>query len=907
MMRMPPLRTQASPASPRRARWMRLLLLAPLLGAVPSATAQPPRPATATTFRTPYLDRTGVVRWRDDNKEVTLFGANYVLPSASDFRAAGYLGLDRRKMIDEDMAHFARMGWDGLRLTFWGDWESSDREGNLIANEHLDLLDYLIAKARERGIYMLFSPIQTYNAGWPDALVDSAFPGFARHYSRGDLGTKPEAIAAQANYLRQILDHVNPYTGTALKNEPSILFIELVNEPWHHSEDVAGSVRYIDTLARAIRATGCTKLLFYNVSQDFAIGESIRKSSVPGLTFGWYPTGLNSGHELEGNYLRTVDAYPDMPRPELARMPRLVYEFDSADMLTGYMYPAMMRAFRTGGVQLALMFSYDMLGTASRNLGWQTHYLNLAYTPRKAMSAIIGAEVMRRLPRGQTYGAYPRNTRFGDFRVSYEENLGELVAPDAFLHTGPTRSVPPDLKRLTRIAGVGSSPMVAYDGTGIYFLDKVRDGVWRLEVYPDAVPVEDPFALPSATKIVTRAIDRSWPMRITLPDLGGAFHVQAVTAGIPGRRRAVEAGFDVRPGVYMLSAGDGVDAATLPSPVPHVGFAEYHPPPRDTLGLRVIALGRPEYLSGNDVAISARVVDTTPPDSVTLSIRATGTGQFRRYRMQAPGPDARQSTRADEYRASIPPGQVSEGAYEYAITVSRGSSATTFPENIPGRTWDWNFDGRRFWKTNIVRGDTPLRLFVPGDDATRLAFTRIGDDVRRGLFRLTTSGRSGAPAFHLELPVMNGRSPEDYSASLVVAERIAARENAINRARALMLDLRGLGARQVLHVTLVERDGTSWTAPLVVDSSWSQRTIPLADLKLARAANLPLGYPGQWNYWTGPAADRGGSDDRLRPGNIERLQIALRPEPGVRAEPGSYGVEIESVSLVFEPARTNPP
>ena len=65
---------------------------------------------------------------------------------------------DRKKMIDEDMAHFARMGWDGLRLTFWGDWEASDSAGNLIANDHLDLQDYLIAKARERGIYMLFLP-----------------------------------------------------------------------------------------------------------------------------------------------------------------------------------------------------------------------------------------------------------------------------------------------------------------------------------------------------------------------------------------------------------------------------------------------------------------------------------------------------------------------------------------------------------------------------------------------------------------------------------------------------------------------------------------------------------------------------------------------------------------------------
>ena len=97
--------------------------------------------------RAVYLDNAGVVRWRDDKQEVTLFGANYVLPTASDYRAAGYLNADRKKMIDEDMAQFARMGWDGLRLTFWGDWEASDSAGNLVANEHLDLQDYLIARA----------------------------------------------------------------------------------------------------------------------------------------------------------------------------------------------------------------------------------------------------------------------------------------------------------------------------------------------------------------------------------------------------------------------------------------------------------------------------------------------------------------------------------------------------------------------------------------------------------------------------------------------------------------------------------------------------------------------------------------------------------------------------------------
>ena len=65
---------------------------------------------------------------------------------------------------------------------------------------------------------------------------------------------------------------------------------------------------------------------------------------------------------------------------------------------------------------------------------------------------------------------------------------------------------------------------MTYEGDGIYFLDKVRPGLWRLEVYPDAEPVRDPFELPNADKIVTRAISRSWPMTVGLAGSRPNFH-----------------------------------------------------------------------------------------------------------------------------------------------------------------------------------------------------------------------------------------------------------------------------------------------------------------------------------------------------------------------------------------------
>src|SRR5579871_3496002 len=551
------------------------------------------------------LDAEGVVRWRADNREVALFGANYCLPSACDYRAAGYVGADRKKLIEEDMAHFARMGWDALRLSFWGDWENCDAQGNLIVNDHLDLLDYLIAQATARGVYMLFSPIVTYSSLWPENRNDSAVVGLSRHFQKGELGTNPEAIAAQVNYLQQLLRHVNPYTGQALKDEPNILFIEMINEPWHHSNDFEGSVRYIDALVDAVRSTGCAKLLFHNVSQDFGMAKAIRASKAQGSTFGWYPSGLDMRGELHGNFLKYVEDYPQMRLPELDGKAKVVYEFDLPDVMSGYHYPAMARTFRAGGIQFAAMFSYDMLATAPFNLGWQLHCLNMVYTPQKAVSAIIAGEVMRNLPRLGFYGAYPKNTRFGDFRVSYEENLSEMRSRTAFLYSNDTPSAPVSLTSLRKIVGYGSSPVVAYKGKGLYFLDRIEEGIWRLEVYPDSITLVDPFGPPRKDRTVFRLVARTWPMQIHLPDLGASFRVEPLNEGNTHTATAQDGQFSITPGVFLLTAAEKAAPRALPEKVDRVGLREFVCPAANSVsptaqgdagGKRAVAVAPPSPL-----------------------------------------------------------------------------------------------------------------------------------------------------------------------------------------------------------------------------------------------------------------------------------------------------------------------
>ena len=135
------------------------------------------------------------------------------------------------------------------------------------------------------------------------------------------------------------------------------------------------------------------------------------------------------------------------------------------------------------------------------------------------------------------------------------------------------------------------------------------------------------------------------------------------------------------------------------------------------------------------------------------------------------------------------------------------------------------------------------------------------------------------------------------TASLVVQDRIAARRETIDSGQEVRVRLRGLGPRQTLHLTLVEDDGTSWAVTIPVGSTWNERSFSLSAFTVGRAVLLPEGFPGEWNYWVGPAAGRGGLADHLRLDHVERLQLSLRREEGVAVGAGGYGVEVEWITL----------
>lgn len=170
------------------------------------------------------------MRWSDTRKEASFYGVNYTLPFAHAYRAMNYLGIDHKNAIDRDVYHIARLGLNAYRIHIW-DVEISDAKGNLIDNEHLELLDYLLMRLRERDIRIVITSQTNFGNGYPEHNKPTG--GYSYNYDKCDIHRNPEAIAAQEKYISALINHINPNTGLAYKDDPYIIGFEINNEPCH--------------------------------------------------------------------------------------------------------------------------------------------------------------------------------------------------------------------------------------------------------------------------------------------------------------------------------------------------------------------------------------------------------------------------------------------------------------------------------------------------------------------------------------------------------------------------------------------------------------------------------------------------------------------------------------------------
>jgi len=805
----------------------------------------------------------GLLRWKDTGAEVALFGVNYYPPFHWNYADLKGIGADHEQAIRDDLAHFKRLRLDLLRLHVF-DREISDRLGNLQENDHLRLLDYLIDQAKRRGIHLVLTPI----AWW---AVPGRSDGFSDAYPMPRMTTDPVAWACEGRYLEQFLRHTNRYTGLAYGQDAAIVALELINEP-QYPPDISDAkvTEYINALAGHVRATGCPKPILYNGwgGHLAAVGQS----TVEGCTFGWYPCGLVAGHALRRNFLPAVVDYPDMRSPALAGRAKGVYEFDAADVPGSYLYPAMARAFRCGGAQFAAQFQYDPLPLAPFNKGWQTHYLNLVYAPHKALSFMIAGEAFRRLPRLAEARTYPANNSFGalraglppEFRVSYEEDLSEEVSETAFLHSNTTRTRPPAPEKLERIAGCGSSPVVRYEGTGAYFLDRAASGVWVLQVYPDAVWVNDPYGPDSFDREVSRVYWVPRPMRLSLPELGEGFSV--ISRGTGGTQTAREGEFTVSPGVWVLARA-GTDGHVTGDQ--DLGFVA--PPERAGMKPTIWHEPTPAAVAGKDVTLRVTAA-ARGAAVVTLQYRMASEKGWRSCRLHSEQPYL--------HTAKIPQADLQPGELVYHVGLQAEGSLRWFPggESMPepkdfGDSSAW-LDQHAAYSVPIFATNAPIPL-TSGKGPIHV-------EGQSGHRETVVQGREG-PALRVAVPGF-GAPPACVSWRVELGERLGPWRDRLAGAKAVRLRVRAAKpGTSAIEVVLLETDGAPWGCNVPLTEVWQDVTVPLENFT-------------HFSHWEGPVG-RGGQTDRLRVGDLQAINFCFGAWlfPGRAAE--GHGVEIEGVWL----------
>ena len=105
----------------------------------------------------------------------------------------------------------------------------SGAEPPSFADDDIDCLDYLLAKCFERGIYVTTDLYVSRKAPWRDIGIDRD-DTLNQNLYKTYVGVHDGAFADWCRWSREFLEHVNPYTGRAYRDEPGLPLISLINE-----------------------------------------------------------------------------------------------------------------------------------------------------------------------------------------------------------------------------------------------------------------------------------------------------------------------------------------------------------------------------------------------------------------------------------------------------------------------------------------------------------------------------------------------------------------------------------------------------------------------------------------------------------------------------------------------------
>ena len=485
-------------------------------------------------------------------KELCLWGVNFQ-PSLSweynsRLKPAGIsLDLDEMKRItDNSFDEIQRMGANMIRCHITPA-DFTDDNGNLVETIYLELLDYVVSEAAKRNIYVYLTFINHMGSGYTNNSM-------MYNLKYQDWIYNKDVVRKTSNYIRQLLDRENIYSGTKYSLTKTIALWEIINEPRYYSYDKLIKtdyyadfkkycqknncedneknylgfrkelvLSYINGMYDVIRKTGAKQPIVWNCNwHKMRVGledvfDAISDSKVEVVSFCNYPgqdvcknpyydnpqdlTNYDFSQYFSNCY-NNFDWYGWTKSLAFKEKAKVVYEYEAFYSQSQYVYPAQAHLFRSLGVQAAAMWTYSLSGSSQYING--SHNLSITCTPAKAAAFLVAKEIFSSLPLYANYDLKkPSEERTDNYIIPYNRNLGVYSSMEKLCYTHSIDTL--DIlqsREVKEIHGIGSSKVAQYDGLGLYNVFIFSDKIY-FTIEPDAFWVKQPWMQDKCKSIVT--------------------------------------------------------------------------------------------------------------------------------------------------------------------------------------------------------------------------------------------------------------------------------------------------------------------------------------------------------------------------------------------------------------------
>ncbi len=477
-----------------------------------------------------YVYMTNGKLYFPDGKELSLWGVNFQPCLSWEYngrfkpRGIALTSAAMKAETDTGIDELQRLGVNMIRVHLTPA-DFTDANGNLVQNVYLDLLDYMISEAEKHNMYVYLTFIN-HMGNW--AVQNSIFNDTSTDYRQKWIFDK-SVVAKSKTYISALINRVNPYTQKAYKSTPSIALFEIINEPLYYTyaeiqtktsyyadfltwinanrSGVNNAItyadyrtylvqNYINDLRSTIRSTSAVQPVvwccnWYNMrigNEDVFAG--ISQSDAEVVSFCLYP-----GQNLVGqdywknpvdlsssdytNYFKdnynNYNGFGWAKSLEFDGKAKVCYEFEQFFNQSSYLYPLMAQYLRSFGVQAAAMWTYNFGTPAIYAKG--SHLLSQTCTPAKAASFKVAHAVFDNTALYTVYNSTaPNEQTTTNYALSKAKDLSMYVSADKFFHTGSVTNWLPFTvsNKVTNISGRGNSPLVQYNGSGIYTIQIVN-------------------------------------------------------------------------------------------------------------------------------------------------------------------------------------------------------------------------------------------------------------------------------------------------------------------------------------------------------------------------------------------------------------------------------------------------